>query len=110
MAGIKLDSNTTRNKAGKWPRIKLSKNKGNKNSNNKYCEIAPKIQWNSNEKILWNSAKNTVKLQRENTMKQGQNCCETPVKKYYETAPKILWNSNEKILWNRAENAVKQQW
>jgi hypothetical protein len=28
MAGIKLDSNTTRNKGGKWPKIKLYKNKG----------------------------------------------------------------------------------
>jgi len=60
--------------------------------------------------MLWNSAKNTVKQQRENIMKQGWKFCETAVKKYYETGQKILWNSNEKILWNRAENAVKQQW
>jgi hypothetical protein len=34
MAGIKLDSNTTRNKAGKWPRIKLYKNKGRSKAGN----------------------------------------------------------------------------
>jgi hypothetical protein len=41
MAGIKLDSNMTRNNAGKWPRIKLYKNKGlNKagNSANNYLK------------------------------------------------------------------------
>ena len=34
MAGIKLDSNTTRNKAGKWPRIKRYKNKGRNKAGN----------------------------------------------------------------------------
>jgi hypothetical protein len=41
MAGLKLDSNTTRNKAGKWPRIKLYKNKGQskaRNSANNYLK------------------------------------------------------------------------
>ena len=34
MAGIKLDSNMTKNKAGKLPRIKLYKNKGQRKAGN----------------------------------------------------------------------------
>jgi hypothetical protein len=44
-----------------------------------------------------NSAKNTVKPQIENSMKQGRKCCETAMKRYYETAPIINNNNTVKV-------------
>ncbi len=77
MAGIKLDSNTTRNKAGKWPRIKLYKNKGRSKAGNSANNYLRKTAITN---IVKQRQKHCETAMKKNTIKKSRKYCETDEK------------------------------